>query len=763
MNLLVVESPAKAKTIMQYLGKDFQVVASFGHIRQLPSKNGSVAPEESFKMKYQIIPKSQEAVKKIIQIAKKSDNVYLASDPDREGEAIAQAVFDVLSENKIKANIYRVTFNEITKKSVIAAIEEPRQIDKSLVDAQQARLALDYLVGFNLSPVLWRKLPGSKSAGRVQSVALRMIVDREGEIKKFIPQEYWSIDVSVNNNQIVSKVISCDKKSFSYSYPNNEEIASLIEEDIKKKGSLKVIRKEAKDVKRNPYPPFTTALLQQEASKKLGFSSKKTMQVAQKLYEGISIDSEQKGLITYMRTDGMSIGDAALNSIRDFIKDNFGVKYLPEKKIIYKTKAKNAQEAHEAIRPIDINLTPEILKKHLDKDFYRLYDLIWKRTVACQMAPAIQARESIDFETGVNHNILTRVTGSRIKFDGFLKVYNAKGNIEIGDEDLSEDDIILPDLALDQILDINAVKKEQHFTSPPPRYTEATLIKNLESFGIGRPSTYAAIISVLQDREYVRIERRQFFPETRGIVVVAFLKDFFSKYVEYDFTAKLENDLDLISDGKMQRVDFLSNFWLSFEKNVTEVMKIEMLTVLNSLTDSLFDFLAVNNNGNFVNICPECNQAKLKINIGQFGPFIGCSNYPNCKFIRNKFDSDISDNGENSDSIDSSKDNLEYLGDQGEVIVIKNGKFGRYLNVSYNGKSKNCSFPATIKEITRDKVLFYSRMPITLGQKDNLDIVLNIGKFGPYILYNKKFYSIKNQDIETITLEKAIEIVEKKK
>ena len=743
MNLFIVESPAKAKTIGKYLGKDFEVIASIGHIRELLQKNDGVDIEHNFKLNYQIINKSKPQVKKICDLAKKCEKIYLASDPDREGEAIAQSLYEVLISKKVakKEQFYRITYTEITKNAILEALKNPRKIDNNLVDAQQSRQTLDYLVGFNLSPVLWRKLPGAKSAGRVQSVALRMIVDREFEIKKFVPEEYWTINCSLqtkSNEKVDARVIKYNNKSFDIDFPKDEKTTINIEESIKKAGTFKVIKNETKDVKQNPYPPFTTALLQQDAVRKLGFSSKKTMTIAQHLYE--------QGLITYMRTDGMTLSGDAISGIRDIVKSKFGTKYLPGKAIMYKTKQKNAQEAHEAIRPTHMENTPEKMTSKLDHDAIRLYDLIWKRTIACQMMPAIFSRQTIDLEATDNENItIARVNGNQLKFNGYLAVYNIKNeNYEVGDED--DDDKIIPEMKVGDILDVKNTKKEQHFTNPPARYSEASLIKTLESYGIGRPSTYATIISILQEREYVKIEKRQFIPTSRGIVVSVFLKQFFTKYVEYDYTAKLEEDLDIISDGKLEKLKFLNDFWKPFHKNVEDIMKTDFETIFKPLNEIFSNyFLGAEENRK----CPKCG-SELSLKSSRNGCFFGCNNYPNCKYA-------ISLDG-NEDKNNKENDNQTINHPVYGTITIKKGPYGKYCEYNKDGKIKRSSLPS--EEITPEILDFYLSLPLTLGKnKDGKDIITNVGKFGPYVLCDKKFYSYKEKPYHNITLDKALSVI----
>ena len=744
MNLFIVESPAKAKTISKYLGKDYEVIASIGHIRELLQQNNGVDIEHNFKLNYQIISKAKPQVKKICDLAKTCEKIYLASDPDREGEAIAQSIYEVLIAKKV-ANLnqfYRITYTEITKNAILDALQHPRKIDSNLVDAQQARQTLDYLVGFNLSPVLWKKLPGAKSAGRVQSVALRMIVDREFEIKKFIPEEYWTIKCNLqtnNGDNVETRIVRYNDNILDVNFPKNKTTANDIEYDIKKSKEFVIIKNETKDVKQNPYPPFTTALLQQDAVRKLGFSSKKTMTIAQHLYE--------QGLITYMRTDGMTLSADAIHDIRNVIQQQFGNQYLPDKSIVYKTKQKNAQEAHEAIRPTHISNTPYVMAQKLEKDAIRLYDLIWKRTVACQMMPAIFARQTIDLEMtkNIENKIMARINGSQLKFNGYLAVYNIKNeNYEVDDE--SNEDRIIPEMKVGDVLKVIDVNKEQHFTNPPSRYSEAGLIKTLESYGIGRPSTYASIISILQDREYVSIDKRHFIPTSRGIVVSVFLKQFFSKYVEYDYTAKLEEDLDIISDGRLEKVKFLNDFWKPFHDNVDDILNTKFDVIFSQLNNVFRDYFLTKEEDKF---CPKCG-GQIVVKSSRTGCFFGCNNYPKCNYAR-PLEGNVGDNSCEENPIIK---HATY-GD----ITIKKGPYGKYCEYNKDGKIKRSSLPDG--EITPEILNFYLSLPLNLGKdNDGNEIMTNIGKFGPYVLCNKKFYSYKEKPYHDITFEKAINVID---
>lgn len=761
-NLIVVESPAKAKTINKYLGKDYVVLASFGHIRQLPKKNGSVDTEDGFKIKYEINKTSQKHVKSLVDTMKTCDKLILASDPDREGEAIAWHVIEVLKQKKAIKNdtiIERVVFNAITKNTVEQAMKEARKIDMDLVNAQQARVALDYLVGFNLSPVLWRKLPGSRSAGRVQSVALRLICERQAEILNFKSEEYWSINVltkTQNNEEIIAGLVSIDGKKLNKLSIKNEKEAKKIKLELEKE-EYKVSNIEKKEIKRNPFAPFTTSTLQQEASKKLGFSTKKTMSLAQKLYEGIDIGNGTQGLITYMRTDGVYTAPEAISAARNVIEKNYGKKYLPEKAIIYKNKIKNAQEAHEAIRPTDPSVLPENIKQYLTNDEYRLYDLIWKRLIASQMASVILDQVSIDISTSKH---ILRATGSIIKFNGFYILYN-----ETKEDEAEEKDLILPNVKIGEILNFKKVIDKQHFTEPPAKYSEAGLVKKMEELGIGRPSTYANIISVLQDRGYVKLERKKFVAENRGIVVNAFLKSYFKKYVEYDYTAKLEDDLDIVSNGKKDWKQLLKEFWVPFKNNIEEIMKIKNSEVIEYISDILSSTIFGNDeNGKIKNKCPDCNNGTLGLRIGKFGVFIACSNYPECKHTEQ-----IVDAQQNEEEQEIQKFEARELGKiSNKTIYLKKGPYGFYVQLGEDDKKnkpKRVGIPKNIDINTLDikKAEMFLSLPRKLGEYNNNEIIANIGRFGPYISYDKKFYSLKNDDVYTISYDRAIEIIKKQK
>ena len=631
MNVVIVESPSKAKSINKYLGSSFKVLASIGHVRDLSPKNDAIDTENNFNMKWQTSDRGKKVIKDITDVAKNSENLYLATDPDREGEAIAWHVENMLRENpKLNnVNIVRISFNEITKNAVLEALKEPRKIDENLVNAYLARRALDFLVGFNLSPVLWRKLPGSKSAGRVQSVALKIITKRELEIEKFNPEEYWSIKGIFSlddSDKFEGRLIKYNNEKIEKLSIKNEKSAKE-KLDFIEKSSFYVNKIEKRETKRNPYPAFTTSSLQIEANRKLGFSANQTMRTAQKLYEGTEIDGEPTGLITYMRTDSVTMSKQAINEIREYVESNLGKDHIPTEPRIYKSKAKNAQEAHECIRPTNILLSPNKMKKILNSDEYKLYEIIWQRAVSSQMASAIIDQVSVDISDKDN-NIIFRANGSSIKFKGMLAVY-----IDANDEDKekNDDNNILPDLNEKDSLKLLKAEKKQHFTMPPPRYTEASLVKKLEELGIGRPSTYASIIKVLQDRDYVILDKKRFVPHDRGRVVSIFLENYFNKYVEYDFTADLENQLDDISDGKLNWKEVIQKFWETFKHLCDETVGKSNREIIDVIDNALGPHLFPPNGEDKDRKCPSCDNGRLGLKVGKFGGFVGCSNYPDCK------------------------------------------------------------------------------------------------------------------------------------
>ncbi len=632
MDVVVVESPAKAKTINKYLGRNYKVLASYGHVRDLPAKDGSVRPDDDFSMSWEVDGPSSKRLTEIAKAVKDADGLILATDPDREGEAISWHVLEVLKNKRVLKDkpVSRVVFNAITKQSVLDAMANPRQIDAPLVDAYLARRALDYLVGFTLSPVLWRKLPGSRSAGRVQSVALRLVSDREVEIEKFIRQDYWQIAALLGTPRAESfeaRLTGFEGKRLQKldvsSQAQADDIRSMLEG-----ASFRALSVEAKPTKRNPGPPFTTSTLQQAASSRLGFSATRTMQIAQRLYEGLDIGGETAGLITYMRTDGVQMAPEAISAARDAIGKEFGEKYLPEKPRYYSTKAKNAQEAHEAIRPTDFFRTPGAVRQYLDADQFRLYDMIWKRAIASQMQPAEIERTTAEIEAVNGSRTATlRAVGSVVRFDGFIAAYTDQKEDDAEDEE----DRRLPEIRAGESLKREKIDVSKHTTEPPPRYTEATLIKKMEELGIGRPSTYTAILKTLEDREYVTIDKRRLIPQAKGRLLSAFLESFFEKYVEYDFTASLEEKLDEISDGKLEYKQVLRDFWRDFSASVNDIKDLRISEVLDALNEDLAPLLfPARADGSDPRICPKCGTGNLSLRLGKSGGFIGCSNYPEC-------------------------------------------------------------------------------------------------------------------------------------
>ena len=773
MNLVIVESPAKAKTINKYLGSDYTVLASYGHIRDLPSKNGSVDPENDFKMIWEIDSFSKKYLKEITDSAKNSSKIILATDPDREGEAIAWHVREFLEEKKLLKDkkVERVVFNEITKKAVTSGIDNPRQIEPQLVDAYMARRALDYLVGFNISPILWTKLPGSKSAGRVQSVALRLLTEREHEIEIFKPDEFWTLNVifeDKNKSKITSNLNQLNgKKIEKFTFKSKDDVNKAINEIKKKEYQISDIS--SKIYTRNPSGPFTTSTLQQTASSKLGFGASRTMQIAQRLYQGIDIEGDTIGLITYMRTDGTNISKDAIETFRSYISDNFGKNYLPQSSLNYSgKKAKNAQEAHEAIRPTEISRNPESLKKYLSSDQYKLYNLIWSRALSSQMESAKFDRKTITITSKDKENIF-KASGSVLKFDGYLKLTNI--------EDENENEKILPDVEKGNV-NINEFIDEQHFTQPPPRYSEASLVKKLEELGIGRPSTYASIISVIANRGYADIENKRFFPTDRGKLLSAFLEKLFTKYVDYDFTAKLEDQLDDITSGKENWIKVLEQFWKDFNLNVSNVKEKRTREVLDLLNESLGSLIfEVDKEGKIDRKCQLCNQGQLSLkNSFRGGAFIGCSNYPECKFTRPLSKSKA------AQQLTLAEPKLIGQNDFGKDIFLKNGRFGPYLQFEKeiieeenkikkrkkvkkkDDNIKNVSIPKGIdyKVIDLDKAKFLCSLPISLGKnpENDKDITLNVGRFGPYLKCENKSARLENVDeLFSIGLNRAITLI----
>ncbi|HIM32683.1 MAG TPA: type I DNA topoisomerase [Pelagibacteraceae bacterium] len=775
MNLVIVESPAKAKTINKYLGKDYKVLASYGHIRDLPSKNGSVDPENNFHMLWEIDSFSKKYLKEITDTAADSNRIILATDPDREGEAIAWHVKEVLDQKKLLKDkkIERVVFYEITKKAVTKGIENPRDIEPQLVDAYMARRALDYLVGFNISPILWTKLPGSKSAGRVQSVALKLISEREHEIEQFVPKEYWTISLNFISNdrkEILSKLISYNiNKIDKFSFLNKESVDDAINKINSKEYFISDITSQL--YKKNPAAPFTTSTLQQVASGKCGFGASRTMQIAQRLYQGIDIEGETVGLITYMRTDGTQISNESISSFRDYISSNYGKQYLPETQNNYSgKKAKNAQEAHEAIRPTEITRSPSEVKKYVNSDQFKLYELIWKRALSSQMQNAEYDRNTIIISSK-DETIKFRASGSILKFDGFLKLYE-------GVDKKDDANNILPEVKNKETVNIDKIIDEQHFTEPPPRYSEAGLVKKLEELGIGRPSTYANIISVLLTRNYVDLIHKTFHPTDRGKLLAAFLEKLFAKYVDYNFTADLEDQLDEITSGKVKWIGVLEKFWKDFNENVQSVKKKRTREVLDLLNDSLCELIFdTTKDGKTDRKCPSCKGGELSLkNSFRGGAFIGCSNYPECKFTRPL------SKAKAAEQKALAKPKSIGLNDNGKEIMLKSGRFGPYLQyepvegVSDTIKKKkpkkkteeknvrNVSIPKgiSIDSINLERANFLCSLPKVLGQHPDSgkDITLNSGRYGPYLKCENKSARLEtSEDIFTIGLNRAVTLL----
>jgi DNA topoisomerase-1 len=780
MNLVIVESPAKAKTINKYLGKNYLVLASYGHIRDLPSKNGSVDPENKFKMLWEVDPFSKKYLKEITNAVEGSDKIILATDPDREGEAIAWHVKEYLISKKILKNkvLERVVFNEITKNAILKAIENPRQIEIPLVEAYLARRALDYLVGFNISPILWTKLPGSKSAGRVQSVALKLITEREHQIEMFNPEEYWSLTsdfTNTNNKNIFSKVsLFNGERVERFTFKNKGEIDKAL--DVINKSKFKIKDINSKVHKRNPLAPFTTSTLQQTASGKFGFGASRTMQIAQRLYQGVEIEGETTGLITYMRTDGTQISKEAIVDFRNLIEKDFGKEYLPINPNTYEgKKAKNAQEAHEAIRPTDITRKPNDVKKYVNADQLKLYNLIWSRAMSSQMNPAEFYRNSIIIASE-DEKINFKANGSIVKFEGFLKVYE----ITEVDEDVKN---ILPECKIGDEVNILKLTNEQHYTDPPPRYSEASLVKKMEEIGIGRPSTYASIISVLSTRNYVEQINKRFHPTDRGKLISAFLEKLFTKYVDYNFTADLENQLDEITSGKIEWTKVLEDFWKDFISNVNLVKEKRTREVLDLLNDSLGNLIFERNKNDLIDRkCKLCTNGELSLkNSFRGGAFIGCSNYPECKFTRPL------SKAKAAAQYNLAEPKLIGQNENGKDIYLKNGRFGPYLQyekkilleeesskkikkkkkkkkTTEDNNMRNVSIPKGIEidNIDLIQAKFLCSLPKVLGQnpESGQDIILNSGRFGPYLKCENKSARIENVDeIFSIGINRAITLI----
>jgi DNA topoisomerase-1 len=770
MKIVVVESPAKAKTINKYLGPGYEVLASFGHVRDLPAKDGSVDPEQDFKMLWEVDDKSNKRLNDIAKAVKGADKLILATDPDREGEAISWHVLEVLKQkHALKSQpVERVVFNAITKQAVADAMANPRQIDGALVDAYLARRALDYLVGFTLSPVLWRKLPGARSAGRVQSVALRLVTEREREIEKFVAREYWSLVATLatpRNETFEARLVGADGKKIQ-----RLDIGSGQEaEDFKRAldtAAFTVNSVEAKPARRNPYPPFMTSTLQQEASRKFGFAPAHTMRLAQRLYEGIDIGGETVGLITYMRTDGVDIAPEAIAAARGVIEKDYGRQYVPASPRQYVTKSKNAQEAHEAIRPTDLARRPGDVKRMLEPDQAKLYELVWLRTIASQMESAELERTTVDIVAKVASRMLElRATGTVVKFDGFLTLYNEDQDDKSDEEDTNR----LPSMSAGEALDKREIAASQHFTEPPPRYSEASLVKRMEELGIGRPSTYASILQVLRDRGYVRLEKKRLMPEDKGRVLTAFLENFFARYVEYDFTANLEEQLDQISNNEIPWKDVLRDFWRDFTGAVGEIKDLRVAQVIDALDAVLEPHLfPPRADGSDPRECPNCHTGRLGLKLGRFGGFIGCTNYPECRYTRQL-----------AVGADGNGGGMRKLGEDPETgleVTVRSGRFGSYLQLGEatkdeDGKAvkpKRASLPKGVSpdDIDLDRALKLLALPRTIGKHpdDGEDIIGGVGRFGPYVKHGKTYANIgADEDILSIGLNRAVALIEEKK
>jgi DNA topoisomerase-1 len=764
MDVVVVESPAKAKTINQYLGADFIVLPSYGHVRDLPAKDGSVRPDEGFAMTYRTDPKAEKHLGAIAKALKGAEHLYLATDPDREGEAISWHVLNALEEARAvkDVSVKRVVFNEITRNAVLEAIGHPRDLDMNLINAQQARRALDYLVGFTLSPVLWRKLPGARSAGRVQSVALRLICDRELEIEAFDPREYWTVEVTFATAEgatFKARLTTLDGDKLG-KFSLASEASATAAKALIEANAFAVAGIETKPTRRHPPPPFTTSTLQQEASRKLGFGAKRTMQVAQRLYEGVSLGGETGGLITYMRTDGVQIAGEAIASCRQVIAEDFGNDFVPDVPRAYRAKAKNAQEAHEAIRPTDLRRRPDRIRGALERDEARLYELIWKRAIASQMENARLEQTALDVASP-DGKVGLRATGTVTLFPGFLKLY------EEGRDDAKEGENggerRLPRVREGEALERGETETVQHFTEPPPRFTEATLVKRLEELGIGRPSTYASILSVLQDRDYVRLEKKRFMPEDRGRLVTAFLTSFFHRYVEYDFTADLEDKLDRVSAGEIDWKAVLSEFWEAFNRAVGDTEGLRITDVLEALNEILGPHIFYNDDPDVdPRRCPACSEGRLSLKVGRYGAFVGCANYPDCRYTR-----PLTNGNGDGGAVDEGPRDLGQDPESGLDVSVRKGPYGFYVQLAApddNSKPKRVSLPddLTADEIALDVALRLLALPRQVGlhPESGKPIVAGIGRYGAYLKHQSKYARVpKDESVLTVGLNRAVTLL----
>ena len=770
MKLVLVESPAKAKTINKYLGPDYEVMATVGHIRNLPKKDG-VRPEEDFAMSWQLIEKANKFVKEIKLALQNAEKLILATDPDREGEAISWHILELLKEKKISVTIpiERVVFYEITKLSVLNAIQNPRKIDTQLVYASLARNALDYLIGYKLSPVLWQKLPGARSAGRVQSVAVRLISERESEIEVFIPQEYWTIEsdlLTSDEKLLKARLIGWQNKKLEKLSLANKSLAQKALDDLNA-SSLEVNDNQVKKEFRNPKPPFTTSTLQQEASRKLGFSASRTMRTAQKLYEGMNIGTETTGLITYMRTDSVQLSKESVSELQKMIADDYGKNYCPDKPRVYKSKVANAQEAHEAIRPTLVSRNPKTLKHILDDDGFKIYNLIWKRTVSSQMSSAILNKTIIDISsiasTKSESQVSLRANGSTIVFDGFLKIYS-----ESNDENISKDeeDVIIPSVKIGSNLKLIKADKEQHFTQPLPRFTDASIIKKLEELGIGRPSTYASILEKIQKRGYVFKDGSRYIAEDIGRIVTSFLENYFDRYVEYSFTANLEKKLDDISEGRLDWKVLLNEFWEEFKEAIDNTSEIKRSEVIEKIDFALEKhFFKMNDNGSVNRSCPTCPNGSLSLKLGKFGSFIACSNYPDCKYTRQLSKAD--DEDKNDTILVEGEKEIGIDPQSNKIIHLKKGPYGIYLQLGEDKKPKRTSIPKQIDILNIDIecAIRLLNLPRDLGVPPGEDkaIYAGIGSYGPYIRFGTTYVSLPQDDtVLTIGINHANDLMQEK-
>nr|WP_313416660.1 type I DNA topoisomerase [Brevundimonas diminuta] len=764
MNLVIVESPAKAKTINKYLGSDYKVLASYGHVRDLPSKDGSVLPDDDFAMHWEVDAKASKRLSEIAEAAKAADRVILATDPDREGEAISWHVLEILNKKKAlkDTDVQRVTFNAITKSAVLEAMANPRQLDMELVDAYLARRALDYLVGFNLSPVLWRKLPGARSAGRVQSVALRIVVDREMEIEKFKAQEYWSVeaDLIADSPPFTARLVKHDGKRVQRLDIVSEAMAMAAREAVHS-GDFTIKSVEKKPAKRSPAPPFTTSTLQQEAARKLGFTAQRTMQAAQKLYEGVD---DTGGLITYMRTDGVYVTPEGIAQAREAIGQRFGPAYVPAEPRYYKTKAKNAQEAHEAIRPTNILRSPDTLR--LENDLQRLYELIWKRMIASQMESARLDRTTVEIETPDGQTGL-RATGQVVVFDGFIAAYEeGRDEKQKGAEDEEDEGGRLPALKEGAKAKVEAIRTDQHFTEPPPRFSEATLVKKLEELGIGRPSTYASILTTLRDREYVRMDKNRFYPEDKGRLVTAFLEQFFAKWVEYDFTAALETQLDEVSAGDLDWKTLLRRFWQDFHAATQAAGELRTTAILDHLNEALGPHIFPDKgDGSNPRECPVCHEGQLSLKTSRFGAFIGCSRYPECKYTRPVASPDAADGGAESGDRELGVDPAT-----GQPVHLKIGRFGPYVETTAPDadKPKRSSLPKgwSPASIDLEKALRLLSLPRDVGPhpEDGKMITASLGRYGPFVAHAGTYANVADiEEVFDVGLNRAVALLAEKR